>query len=167
MKGRRYGKRVTRRLLTSLLGAAACFAVAAQSAFPAEGQPVPSAQTQTGSGTSVPQPPAEKPAAVPQGASGMMVYIDPQTGAFLKEPAPGTVPLQLTQQLQNAFSTSHQGLVEVPVPGGGFKVHLQGRFQSPLVVTIDANGKVKMQHLDETSVSGDKKLRFDSGRSGQ
>ena len=40
---------------------------------------------------------------------------------------------------------------EVPssVPGGGVKVDLQGRFQSPLVGTIDADGKVKMQHLDE------------------
>lgn len=106
-----------------------------------------------------PQPPAEKPVSIPEGASGMKVYIDPQTGAILKRPAPGTVPLKLSPQHQNAFSTSHQGLVEVPssVPGGGFKVDLQGRFRSPLIVTIDENGKVKMQHLEETSKSGDKK----------
>ena len=150
MKGRRYGKQVTRRLLTSLLGVAACFAVTAP-AFSEEGSPFSSGETQTGSGTSVPQPPAEKPAAVPEGAAGMKVYIDPKTGAILREPAPGTVPLQLTPREQNALSTSHQGLVEVPssVPGGGVKLDLQGRFQSPLFVTIDANGKVKMQHLDE------------------
>ncbi len=159
MKDRRYGKGVTRRLLTNLLGAAACFAVAAWPAFAGEGQPGPSGQTQTGSGTSVPQPPAEKPAAVIGGAPGMMIYVDPQTGAFLKEPAPGHVPLELRPQLQNALSTSHEGLVEIPssVPGGGFKLDLQGRFQSPLFGTIDANGKLKMQHLKETPESGDKK----------
>jgi hypothetical protein len=89
----------------------------------------------------------------------MTIHIDPKTGALLKEPAPGTVPLQLTPQLQNALSTSHEGLVETPssVPGGGVKLDLQGRFQSPLFVTIDADGKVKMQHLDATPESGDKK----------
>jgi hypothetical protein len=143
-----------RRLLTSLLGIAACLAVAAP-AFPEEGAAVISGQTQTGSGTS------EKPAAVPAGASGMRVYIDPQTGAILSEPAPGTVPLQLTPQEQNSFSTSSQGLVQVPssVPGGGVILDLQGRFQSPLIVTIDANGKTKMQHLGETPASHDEKSR--------
>ena len=98
-------------------------------------------------------------AADPEGTSGMTIYIDPETGAFLKEPAPGHEPLQLTPQLQNALSTSDSGLVEVPspVPGGGVMIDLQGRFQSPLVGTIDANGKVKMQHLNETPKTGNKK----------
>lgn len=90
---------------------------------------------------------------------GMLIYIDPQTGALLREPAPGTVPLQLTPAFQDAVSTSHQGLVEVPspAPGGGVSVNLQGRFQSPLFVTTDANGKVRIQHLDETHESDAKK----------
>ena len=89
----------------------------------------------------------------------MAVHIDPQTGRFLKEPVPGTVPLQLTPQVQNASSTSHEGLVEAPsaVPGGGIKLDLQGRFQSPLIATIDANGKVRMQHLGERPESRDRK----------
>jgi hypothetical protein len=89
----------------------------------------------------------------------MTIHVDPQTGAILKEPAPGTVPLPLTPQLQNALSTSHQGLVEAPgaVPGGGVKLDLQGRFQSPLIVTIDSDGKVTMQHLDATPEPGAKK----------
>jgi hypothetical protein len=134
-----------RGLLTSLLGVAACFAMTARPAFPQEG-------------ASVPQPSAGKPAAAPTGASGMTVYIDPRTGAILKEPAPGTLPLQLTPQLRDALSTSHQGLVEVPspVPGGGVKVDLQGRFQSPLVVTIDPEGKIKTQHLGEPPEAGGK-----------
>ena len=162
MKARSNGKQVTCRLLTSFFGVAACLAVAAQPAFPEETPLVSSGQTQTGTGTYAPQPPANKPAAVPQGAAGLRVHIDPKTGAILREAAPGTVPLQLTPQEQNALSRSQQGLVEVPssLPGGGVKVDLQGRFQSPLIVTIDANGKAKIQHLDEqheNHVSGDKK----------
>ena len=151
MKARNHGKQVMRRLLTSFFGVTACFGVTAQPAFPQEGPRVPSGQTQTGSGASVAQPSAEKPAAVPEAASGMRIHIDPSTGRILREPAPGTVPLQLTPQEQNALSTSHEGLVQVPsqVPGGGVKLDLQGRFQSPLIGTIDANGKVKMQHLGE------------------
>jgi hypothetical protein len=46
--------------------------------------------------------------------------------------------------------------VQSSVPGGGVKLDLQGRFQSPLVVTIDADGKVKMQHPGQLPASGDK-----------
>ena len=129
------------RLLTSLLGVAGCFAVAAQPALSGE----------TGSDANAAQPPAEKSATITEGASGMTIYIDPQTGAIRQSPAPGTVPLQLTPQERNALSTSHDGLVAVPssVPGGGVKLNLQGRFQSPSIATIDANGKLKTQHLEE------------------
>ena len=120
--------RLTRGLL--MLVAAGGFAVAAQPVFSEESQP----------------------AAVPEGAAGMTIYVDPQTGAILKEPAPGAVPLQLTPQLRNSLSTSHQGLVETPssVAGGGVKLDLQGRFQNPLIVTIDADGNVRTRHLSET-----------------
>ena len=117
-------------LFVGLLVTAGSFAVVAPPVFSGESQPT----------------------AVREGAAGMTIHIDPQTGAILKEPAPGSVPLQLTPQLRNSLSTSHQGLVETPsaAAGGGIKLDLQGRFQSPLIVTIDANGKLKMQHLDET-----------------
>lgn len=87
----------------------------------------------------------------------MMIHIDPRTGALLREAAPGSVPLQLTPQLRNAFSTSHQGLAEVPIaaPGVGVKVDLQGRFQSPLIATTDASGNLKIQHLGEMSGADD------------
>ena len=150
--------RVKHGLLIGLFTAGACFAVTAPSTFSGESRSVPSGQTQTVSGASGSHQPAEKPAAV-SGAPGMTIYIDPQTGAILNEPAPGTVPLQLTPELQNALSTSDQGLVEVPssVPGGGVTVDLQGRFQSPLIATTDANGKVKIQHLHEMPGTDDKK----------
>jgi len=132
MKARTRRTRVTHRLLTGLLAAGACFAVAVPPALPGDGQP---------------------------GASGMVIYIDPQTGAILKEPAPGTVPLQLTPDQQNALSTSDQGLVETPssAPGGGVKVDLQGRFRSPLFATTDANGKVTIHHLHEAPAPGEQK----------
>ena len=89
----------------------------------------------------------------------MVIYIDPQTGALLNEPAPGSVPLQLTPGLRRALSRSQQGLVEVPSPtaDGGVKVDLQGRFASPHIATIDASGKVRIQHLPDTLVPDDKK----------
>src|SRR5262249_33945458 len=148
MQEHTHRERVMHRLLMSLLAAGACFAVAAQSASPSDSQPSPSEPTESEPGASLPQQLAGESAAVTSGASGIMVHIDPQTGAILKEPAPGTVSLRLTSQLRNALSTSHQGLIEVPsaAPGGGVKVDLQGRFQSPLLATIDANGQLKMQH---------------------
>lgn len=103
--------------------------------------------------------PAEKAAVAPEGAAGMTIHIDPRTGARLPEPAAGSVPLPLSPQLRDALSTSHQGLVEVPspVPGGGVKLDLQGRFQSPLVVTIDADGKTRTRHIGPQSETSDKK----------
>ncbi len=90
---------------------------------------------------------------------GMMIYIDPQTGTISTEPAPGTVPLQLTPKLLDALSTSDQGLVEVPSPalGGGVFIDLQGRFQTPLFAIIGPDGTVKIRHLHETPEAGKQK----------
>jgi hypothetical protein len=98
-----------------------------------------------------PPPAAGVSVSASPGASGFRVHIDPQTGRLLREPAPGSAPLQLSPREQNALSTSHQGLTEVTstVPGGGVKIDLQGRFRSPLIATIDAKGKVRTQHVDE------------------
>jgi len=166
MNESRYENQISRRLLTSL-AIASCIVMAVRPGF-AEAVPPPaspgyplaaSGQTHVGSGATIPQPLADEPAVSPQGAAGMTVYIDPQTGAILSAPAPGTVPLQVTPELRNALSTSHQGLVQVPssVPGGGVKLDLQGRFQSPLIVATDADGTVKMRHLGEVHESSDPK----------
>jgi hypothetical protein len=112
--------RIAPGFLIGLLALVAWLVMAVQPAFPEEGQSAALGQTQTGSNAGASQPPA----AVPKGAAGMIIYIDPQTGAILNEPAPGTVPLQLTPKLQNALSTSHQGLVETPAAGGGVKTRL-------------------------------------------
>ena len=88
---------------------------------------------------------AQNTAAAP---GGMTVHVDPQTGALRAEPTPGSQPLHLTPKDANAASTSSQGLAVVPndKPGGGQKIDLQGRFRSPLIGTVDANGKFRMQH---------------------
>ena len=142
--------RMTPGRLMGLLALGAWLVVVVPPAFPAEGQSVSPGQTQPGAHADASQPLAT----VPEGAAGMVIYVDPQTGALLQEPAPGTVPLRLTPQLQNALSTSQHDLVETPAAGGGVKVDLQGRFQSPLAATIDANGNLRLQHLPAMPESG-------------
>jgi len=82
-------------------------------------------------------------------SGGMKVHIDPQTGRFTTNPGAG-IPLQLSPAEINALSTSHHGLVEAlsPRQRGGVFINLQGRFQSPLVATVDEAGKVTIRHLD-------------------
>lgn len=133
---------VAPKLLTSLFGVAACFAMLAQPTFAADGaspEPGPPAAPAANAAQSSPAPEA-----------GMKIYVDPRTGAILSEPAPGTAPLELSPAERNAFSTSSEGLVQVPnlVPGGGIKLDLQGRFQSPIVGTAGSGG-IKTQNVGE------------------
>lgn len=94
-------------------------------------------------------------AEVPEAAGGIVVYIDPVTGAILEAPAPGSISLPLTSALREELSTSAAGLEQVRLPGGGVIVDLQGRFQSPLIATIDASGVIRTQHLEELFAGGD------------
>ncbi len=133
MEGSGCGKRIARKL-SGLLGIAASFSVAvAPAASAGETAPPPSA--------------------------GLTVHVDPQTGRILAAPAPGTQPLELSQDLQNALSTSHEGLKEAPgtEPGGGMKLDLKGRFQSPMLATTDVEGKTRVQHLQVPTELNSKK----------
>lgn len=120
--------------LAALLATALGLAMAAGSAecqtFLEEGPPVAAAE-------------------VSEVAGGIVVYIDPVTGAILEAPAPGSIGLPLTSALLQELSTSSAGLDQVPIPGGGVIVDLRGRFQSPLIATIDAQGAIRTQHLEE------------------
>lgn len=82
---------------------------------------------------------------------GMTVHIDPVTGRFLSEPTPDSEPLVITPEIENAMSTSSEGLVEQvnPVKGGGVIMDLRGRFQSPLIIHQNTKKEIKIQHLEE------------------
>jgi hypothetical protein len=99
------------------------------------------------------------PNAASEGGAGMKVYTDPKTGAIIPEPAPDSETLVLPPQLQESFSTSSEGLVQIPSPepGGGVKLDLQGRFQSPLIATFDSDGKLRMEHQGTLPHAGDSK----------
>ncbi len=78
-------------------------------------------------------------------SAGMRVYVDPSTGALTPEPS--------TQELgqrsaSSAVSTSMQGLVEEPAPGGGVMIDLQGRFQSEMRATITPENELRTECVD-------------------
>jgi hypothetical protein len=105
--------------------------------------------------TDVAVPPGEQSSA---NSGGMIVYIDPQTGEILPEPAPGAQPLRLSPADQNAFSTSHVGLVQVPgsVPGGGVRLDLRGRFQNPFIAVVGEEGTAAVGHFEKLPQADDK-----------
>ncbi len=80
-------------------------------------------------------PPVEVP------APGMRAYADPRTGALLPGPPAGRRP-----EPSPAFSRSGAGLMPTRAPGGGIMIDLQGRFQSPLVATVEPDGRVRLHH---------------------
>jgi hypothetical protein len=83
----------------------------------------------------------------------VIIHVDPLTGDIVTAPA---VPLRLSPSLMNALSTSDQGLAVTlsPVLGGGILLHSHGRFQSPLIGTIDDKQRLHLQHLHEAPGSG-------------
>ena len=78
-------------------------------------------------------------------APGIVVHIDPTTGEVLPEPSPGDAPRTLPQE---AAKVPAPQLYEVPspVPGGGVMIDLQKQFRTPLVATMDEDGKVILKH---------------------
>jgi hypothetical protein len=131
-----YTARLMRSFNLGVLGALSCLPMAAQSALCAEDRSVVSAPARTGGATIVAQ------------AQGMIGSIDPSTGEIRQTPAPGP-GLVLSPQELNAASTSHEGLREVPSdrPGGGYRIDLQGRFQSPLMGSVDPAGRARIEHV--------------------
>ncbi|MBI3250112.1 MAG: hypothetical protein HYZ50_26760 [Deltaproteobacteria bacterium] len=93
-----------------------------------------------------------------QPAAGMKVYVDPQTGEVVEPPAQEPPQSELDAGAA-ATSTSSAGLVPEPspVPGGGTLIHLQGRFQSPVVATQGSDGKVKIEHQAPDTTTGGKR----------
>ncbi len=81
----------------------------------------------------------------PRLAGGFRAHVDPLTGSLVTPP-PAALRLQLSPDLQQAFSTSADGLVEVALPNGGVMVRLDGRFMSATVATVGADGQVRIGH---------------------
>jgi hypothetical protein len=89
---------------------------------------------------------AAKPSAsASKGDPGIVVHIDPTTGEFLPEPpADGVTPPRAADAAKAPVPQFQE--VSSPIPGGGVMIDLQGQFQTPLVATIDADGKVTVKH---------------------
>jgi hypothetical protein len=131
-----------------------CCAGGIQPTLAAERQPASAEATQAPSSATLAPEHGEQPAGAVEGAAGMRIYRDPETGELGDPPA--EAPAQVTLPPDDPLSTSSEGLVQTPspVPGGGVMLHLQGRFRSPLIATQDAEGKITIQHLPGGSSTG-------------
>ena len=152
MSERRCRGHVTRILRATACATIASAAVSTTPVLAGDGSPATAGAASSASDTRI----TKEPTPAAPAASGLLIHIDPQTGALLKEPDPNSVTLQFTPALRDSLATSHDGLVEEQLSGprGGVKVHLQGRFRNPLIATTDGNGKVTIQHLREPAEPG-------------
>jgi hypothetical protein len=125
-----------------------------QPTLAAEWQPTSAEAIQAPSSATLAPEHDEQPDGAVEGAAGMRIYRDPVTGE-LRDP-PAEAPAQVPLLPDDALSTSSEGLVETPspMPGGGVKVDLQGRFRSPLIATQDGEGKITIQHLPSGPSTG-------------
>jgi hypothetical protein len=82
----------------------------------------------------------------PVATGGLVAVIDPATGTVTEDPEL-IERLLADPAIQNALSTSSEGLVEEVLPlGGGVRVDLQGRFQSVVVALREPSGRVRIEH---------------------
>jgi hypothetical protein len=89
--------------------------------------------------------------------SWFVVHIDPTTGQILPKP-PVVPPGHELQLFQTAPPSAPQALeVPSPTPGGGVMVNLNRQFHTPLVATVDQDGKIKFEHRASEPSSGDTK----------
>jgi len=112
----RTGFNAIRRLLGASLVTGACLATPVATALAEPGG--------TGATTAAP-------------AAGQWIHVDPQTGARTARPSAAAAAAITGDP---AFSTSGQGLVQQPAPGGGATMNLQGRFRSAAVATVGPDG---------------------------
>lgn len=94
------------------------------------------------------------------GRAGVRIYLDPSTGEIRSHPTPEEE--RQLRPLDPGHRLSRYGgdLLQEPIPQGGFKVDLRGRFQSAVVATIDPHSDTVTLDCVATGRSGD-------GRSGE
>ena len=95
-------------------------------------------------------PPGPPPDDVPtQGAAGMRVFLDPQTGRLI---VPPQLPPQALGALEQAMlRRDDSGLAQQILPNGAILVHLQGRFHNVAVARIEPEGDVSTTHCVTSS----------------
>ena len=88
---------------------------------------------------------------------GMVVHIDPKTGEIIA-PSGATLSGQVSQPPLDASKKPLPELQQTlsPVPGGGVVIQLDERFMTPLTATIDADGKLRLEHSPTVSGSNEK-----------
>ena len=75
---------------------------------------------------------------------GLILNIDPVTGAILDHPADRATKVVVSPDLAAHMTTSDEGLIEKPNPSGGKGryVNLEGRYQNAMVGTVTTDGKL-------------------------
>lgn len=86
-------------------------------------------------------------AAAPPSSPGMRAYVDPQTGRLTQEPPTGVPAPPRT-------TAPRPRLAEVPAPGGGMMIQLDGRFMSDLVATVQPDGSVAIDCVQRGAATG-------------
>jgi len=120
-----------RTLLTGLVIGGVCFLGGPPRSGAGPSQDAASGVTATGS------PDGGAPTAA---TAGQWIHVDPETGR-VGAPQPGSAA-GAAIAADPAFSTSHEGLVVEPAPGGGEMVDLQGRFNSAMWARVKPDGSV-------------------------
>jgi hypothetical protein len=85
----------------------------------------------------------------------IIVHIDPQTGQIMVPPMAASTGQSQQPQINTLAMPPLQETVS-PVPGGGVMIHLDERFLTPLMATIDGDGKLRIGHDLPTADSSGK-----------
>ena len=80
------------------------------------------------------------------GKSGMVVFIDPQTGRRTSRPLPEQ-SAAMAAILKAQANRSSAGLVQEAGPRGGVSVNLRGRFRTPMMARVGKDGKAVVDHF--------------------
>ena len=92
-------------------------------------------------------PPAAPTPATPVGAAGMIIAIDPESGAFV--PPTAAQVLRLTSAERTGLSRNSEGLTQVRLANGAVMVDLQGRFMEYSVLQLDLQGRPHSACVDD------------------